>query len=76
MTLNWSISVVLGLVGLYLVKIFLLSNRGNRPPLPPGPKPKFLIGNIRDLPKPGELEWLHWLKHKDLYGLFQRYSLK
>jgi hypothetical protein len=71
MALSWTFTLVLGLVGLYLVKILLLPNKRNRPPLPPGPKGKFLIGNFPDLPKPGELEWLHWLKHKDLYGLSQ-----
>ncbi|KAI1358522.1 cytochrome P450 monooxygenase [Xylaria arbuscula] len=27
-----------------------------------------ILGNIADFPKPGELEWEHWLKHKDTYG--------
>jgi len=39
-----------------------------RAPLPPGPKPQFLVGNLKDLPKPGEREWEHWLKHKNLYS--------
>ncbi|KAL3458739.1 putative cytochrome P450 oxidoreductase OrdA-like protein [Aspergillus heterothallicus] len=37
-------------------------------PLPPGPKPLPLVGNLRDLPAPDTEEWVHWLKHKDLYG--------
>ncbi|KAJ9610637.1 hypothetical protein H2200_005414 [Cladophialophora chaetospira] len=36
--------------------------------LPPGPKPRFLIGNIPDLPPAGAKEWLHWLKLKEQYG--------
>lgn len=36
-------------------------------PLPPGPKPP-LLGNIHDLPRPGQLEYEVWTKHKDLYG--------
>ena len=36
--------------------------------LPPGPQGLPLLGNISDLPPPGKLEYLHWLKHKELYG--------
>lgn len=50
-------------LGLYLIL------RGRKQPnLPPGPKGRFLIGNLLDLPPPGTQEWQHWLKHKDLYG--------
>jgi hypothetical protein len=61
--------ILLGILGLYLLQKFLQLRNGKRPPLPPGPKPKFLVGNLADLPKPGEQEWIHWLKHKDLYGV-------
>jgi len=37
-------------------------------PLPPGPKGIPILGNIKDMPKPGMLECHHWLQHKDLYG--------
>ncbi|CEJ61367.1 hypothetical protein PMG11_09902 [Penicillium brasilianum] len=37
-------------------------------PLPPGPRPKPILGNITDLPPKGEREWVHWMKHKELYG--------
>lgn len=43
-----------------------LTNRGTN--LPPGPKGKFLIGNLFDLPSPGAQKWLYWMKHKDLFG--------
>lgn len=36
--------------------------------LPPGPKPLPIIGNARDLPPAGALEYEHWLEHKDTYG--------
>ncbi|KAI0470582.1 cytochrome P450 [Xylariaceae sp. FL0804] len=36
--------------------------------LPPGPKPWPLVGNLKDLPPAGSENWLHWLKHKDIYG--------
>lgn len=59
--------VVLGAVGLYILKTFLTPKK-TPAPLPPGPKPKPIVGNVADLPPPGEQEWVHWLKHKDLYG--------
>ncbi|EJT68232.1 hypothetical protein GGTG_14190 [Gaeumannomyces tritici R3-111a-1] len=37
-------------------------------PLPPGPKPVPLLGNISDMPKLGVIEYTHWLSHKDKYG--------
>ncbi|KAL8377634.1 hypothetical protein RB595_008363 [Gaeumannomyces hyphopodioides] len=40
----------------------------SRLPLPPGPKPVPLFGNINDFPKPGVTEYTHWLSHKDKYG--------
>lgn len=52
---------------LYFLKIVFSSGK-QRAPLPPGPKPKPIIGNLTDLPPPGVKEWLHWARHKDLYG--------
>ncbi|OQE34915.1 hypothetical protein PENCOP_c015G06813 [Penicillium coprophilum] len=37
-------------------------------PLPPGPKQQPIIGNLKDLPTPDQQDWMHWLKHKELYG--------
>jgi hypothetical protein len=59
---------LLGLLGLYLIVKSFLDRRGNRP-LPPGPKSKPIIGNLMDLPPSGKPDWLHWLRHKALYGM-------
>jgi hypothetical protein len=37
-------------------------------PLPPGPKPLPIVGNINDLPPAGVPEYEHWLPFKDKYG--------
>jgi hypothetical protein len=60
-------------VGLVLafavLKLVSSSKSAGNPPAPPGPKSLPLVGNLSDLPKPGEIEAQHWLKHKDLYGM-------
>ncbi len=43
-------------------------NKRHEARLPPVPKPLPLIGNLLDLPKGPN--WIHWAKHKDLYGWF------
>ncbi|OKL57715.1 hypothetical protein UA08_06907 [Talaromyces atroroseus] len=61
--------LVLYSLGLFFVyKIFAQFKHVRRPSLPPGPKPKFLVGNLGDLPQAGKQEWAHWLRHKDAYG--------
>lgn len=58
----------LGLLALYVVKRAFLDRRLPGP-LPPGPPRKPILGNITDLPPKGEREWMHWMKHKELYGI-------
>ncbi|KAM0321851.1 hypothetical protein ACHAQA_009856 [Verticillium albo-atrum] len=56
-----------GVALISLVVYRFWSQRG-RHPLPPGPKPLPLVGNVQDFPPPNVPEFEHWLKHKDLYG--------
>ena len=64
------IDLLAGISGLVIGAAYLISSRRARRkdfgPLPPGPRPLPLIGNLLDLPK-GK-EWEHWIKHKELYG--------
>ncbi|KAJ6185902.1 hypothetical protein N7519_007203 [Penicillium mononematosum] len=61
------LNAILGLLTFLITRIWV---RRKIPlgPLPPGPQPKPIVGNIADLPPPGVQDWMHWLKHKDLYG--------
>lgn len=64
-----SLEAALGAAGVYLLSrlLWLLAHKAPAR-LPPGPKPSLLLGNIGDLPTPGEVECLFWAKHKELYG--------
>ena len=61
------VTLLLGLAGLYLIR-WTLGRKKTLKRLPPGPIPKPILGNLLDLPSPGTPDWLHWLKHKELYG--------
>jgi hypothetical protein len=61
------ITMPLGLL-LYLLFIKPSITKKQRAPLPPGPPPKLLIGNLRDLPSTDRKNWVHFLQHRDLYG--------
>lgn len=60
------IQVIFVLVVIVAYHLYSRSNASLK--LPPGPRPLPIVGNIRDLPPPGQPEYMHWLKFKDLYG--------
>lgn len=62
---------ILGLFALYITKLWV-ERKKSLGPLPPGPRPRPIVGNIADLPPPGMQDWMHWLKHKDLYGSLKK----
>lgn len=55
------------LIAFYLLAFIKLKYK-KIAPLPPGPRGLPIVGNIRDLPPPNSLEFLHWVKHKEIYG--------
>ena len=69
-------AVLTSFPSLIVVVVFLLvfllrhelKSKKRAHPLPPGPKPFPLVGNVRDLPPAGVPEYKHWIKHKDFYG--------
>ena len=52
------------LVVRYLARWLLVK----KPPLPPGPRGLQIVGNMFDLPPPGQPEYQHWLGFKDRHG--------
>ncbi|KAL7937811.1 cytochrome P450 [Trichoderma chlorosporum] len=62
--------IVQGVVVLVVFFIYRLFFRKESEflPLPPGPKPIPILGNIRDAPSPDVPEFEHWLSYKDKYG--------
>ena len=71
MAYSWA---VISFATVILSYLLFRKRTSTRAPLPPGPKGLPLLGNLNDLPQPGVLEAHHWLKHKDLYGMFEQCS--
>lgn len=70
-TLFLQLGLGAALIAVYVInKILGASKNAGRPPLPPGPKGLPVVGNVNDLPKPGDFEAHHWIKHKERYGWF------
>ncbi|KAL6832819.1 cytochrome P450 [Trichoderma camerunense] len=59
---------IIVLIGVLVYSLFFRKKRGALLPLPPGPKPIPILGNIRDGPPPGVPEFEHWVTFKDKYG--------
>lgn len=64
------IDAVVILLSIYmLIQIVTVMRRGSPLPLPPGPRPIPLVGNIFDFPRGHEGP--HWAKHKAIYGNYR-----
>ncbi|QPG99207.1 hypothetical protein C2857_001197 [Epichloe festucae Fl1] len=62
-------ALILGILAPITLLVYYVGFRKSQKlPLPPGPKPLPVVGNIRDLPPSGKPEFQHWSKFKDLYG--------
>lgn len=67
------LGVVALAIVLYATRVFLFRKKSPGP-LPPGPVGKPIVGNISDLPPPGTQDWMHWLKHKEQYGMHWHFN--
>ncbi|KAA8652899.1 cytochrome P450 [Aspergillus tanneri] len=61
-------SLIVFFLAVYTFRVFLSRHEPPLAPLPPGPKPWPIIGNLIDLPRPPTLAYEHFAKFKNLYG--------
>ncbi|KAL6698552.1 cytochrome P450 [Trichoderma pleuroticola] len=59
---------IIVLIGVLIYSLFFRKKQDGLLPLPPGPKPVPILGNVRDGPPEGMPHFLHWLTFKDKYG--------
>lgn len=62
--------IVVAILALFVAVRWWWQN-GNNPkglPFPPGPQPRLLVGNLRDLPKGGN-EWIEYENLSKKYGM-------
>lgn len=48
------------------ISIFLVVRTWTQRPLPPGPKRRFIIGNLLNMPS--QSPWIEWAKWRKVYG--------
>ncbi|KAL7913140.1 cytochrome P450 [Trichoderma velutinum] len=59
---------IIVLIGILVYSLFFRKKREVLLPLPPGPKSLPILGNIKDVPAPGQPEYEYWLTLKEKYG--------
>jgi len=61
-------TTILAVAAISFYFVWRLQTKRRSLPLPPGPKGLPIVGNLYDLPPEGDVDFLHWIKHKELYG--------